>query len=99
MPDYPGYAVTSDGWVWSDTPSKGNPEGRWLTQLSDRHGLLTVTLRVDNANVKRYVHELVLETFVGPVPEGSVARHKTINTLWNDLENLEYGPRQKQYEE
>lgn len=60
--------------------------------------LMTVTLRRDNANVKRYVHELVLEAFAGSIPDGMQAQHKTINTLWNDLRNLEYGPKPKHYE-
>lgn len=42
---------------------------------------------------KRYVtfHALVLETFIGPRPEGMVCRHLNGNPLDNRLENLRWG--------
>lgn len=45
----------------------------------DAYGHLGVTLRSGGAIKSRYVHQLVLEAFVGPRPEGMVACH------WNDI--------------
>lgn len=89
--NFPGYFITDYGWVWSITPSKGCPEGRWLTQMVSRQGYLSVCLRRDKTTYKFLVHGLVLEAYVGPVPEGLVARHRSLNTLNNELSNLYYG--------
>jgi len=40
---------------------------------------------------RHYVHQLVLETFVGPRPEGRQCRHLNGNSLDNRLENLSWG--------
>jgi hypothetical protein len=45
----------------------------------DAWGHLGVTLRRDGVVTSRYVHQLVLEAFVGPRPAGMVACH------WNDV--------------
>lgn len=36
-----------------------------------------------------YVHRLVAETFIGPIPKGEVVNHLNENKLDNRLENLE----------
>ena len=53
-------------------------------------GYPAVSLSVGNVAVKRYVHELVLEAFIGPRPRGMQSRHhpdpdKTNNNLSNLL--------------
>src|SRR5581483_332415 len=52
---------------------------------------LCVTLCRDATEAKRYVHELVLEAFDGPRPEGNHGRHLDGDHLNNRLENLAWG--------
>jgi hypothetical protein len=44
---------------------------------------------------RRFVHQLVLLVFVGPPPEGQVARHLNDIRTDNRLENLAYGSKQE----
>ena len=46
----------------------------------------------------RYVHRLVYETFVGPIPEGLEINHKDGNKLNNTVANLEATTHQKNIE-
>jgi len=47
-----------------------------------------------NINGKtRLVHRLILETFVGPCPEGMECRHLDGNKLNNHVDNLQWGSR------
>jgi hypothetical protein len=48
-------------------------------------------LRRDNQYVRRDVHRLILETFVGPRPPGKQCRHLNGDSLDNRLENLAWG--------
>ena len=45
------------------------------------------------------VHRLVLETFVGPCPEGLECRHLDGNELNNNLDNLAWGTKAEQIED
>lgn len=49
-----------------------------------------VNLRRDGGRATRDVHVLILESFVGPRPEGLVARHLDGNSLHNAVWNLQY---------
>jgi hypothetical protein len=97
IPNFPGYRVGDDGSVWSRWarsyssgvigcqyvlgsewhPMKPNRSKRYATvQLSGE---------------TRYVHLLVLETFVGPCPDGMEARHFPDNDPANNrLGNLQW---------
>lgn len=55
-------------------------------------GYVQVNLSSGEADV-RYVHELVLTTFVGPAPEGQECRHRDGARGNNCLVNLHYGTR------
>ncbi len=50
-------------------------------------------LRADGFYRMRYVHQLVLEAFVGPCPSGLECRHLDGNPDNNQLENLRWGTR------
>lgn len=94
--DFPGYRVGDDGTVWTcKTPGRGSkPIGPWkiLRQGTHPSGHKIVTLHKDNKPTSRYVHQLVLEAFVGPRPKGRVARHfPDANPANNRLENLQWG--------
>ena len=52
---------------------------------------LTVHLYSGGKRHARKVHQLVLETFVGPRPEGHEVRHLNGDSMDNRLENLAYG--------
>lgn len=101
IPGYEGYYEVSDlGRVRSlDRIISG---GRWGTQrrrgairalAEGAHGYLVVSLSRNGKQVNRYVHQLVLEAFVGPRPAGMEACH------WDDdpgnarLDNLRWGTR------
>ena len=87
--DFPGYAVDSDGDVWS---FKQRNEWRKLSPHLDRHGYPTATLDYK----ARGVHTLVLRAFVGPCPPGHEASHFPDPTRTNNkLSNLRWEPRAK----
>ena len=46
-----------------------------------------------NPRVDKKIHQLVLEAFVGPRPDGCVACHKNDDSSDNRLSNLEWGTR------
>ncbi len=56
--------------------------GSVLKTVSDKDGYQAVTLSKENRRTSRSVHRLVLETFVGPRPEGTECCH--LNGLRGD---------------
>lgn len=56
-----------------------------------RGGYLTLLFHVDGRPTLRYVHQLVLEAFVGPRPAGHVTRHLDGSPTNNRLSNLCWG--------
>ena len=85
---FPGYRVATDGSVW------GRRRGQWrtLAHRPDPH-YLRVTLCRGPAlpKVRRPVHALVLEAFVGPCPDGLECCHENDDPTDNRLENLRWG--------
>lgn len=65
--------------------------GRVLTPGPDSMGYQLVNLYRDGRNRSRRIHLLVIETFVGPRPEGRQVRHLDGDPTNNRLENLAYG--------
>lgn len=57
----------------------------------DNLGYPAIGLSSNNKRVKRRVHSLMLTAFVGPRPEGMVARHLDDNRSNNIIENLAWG--------
>ena len=90
VPSHIGYAVGTDGSVWSRRSQgrrvelsntwrrlNGNPCHEYLTVVLDR---------------KRYpIHHLVLIAFVAPRPPGMICCHADDNPQNNRLENLRWG--------
>ncbi len=66
---------------------------RYLKLTDFSHGYLFVGLYKDGVCTKRQVHKLVLETFVGPRPEGFDACHNDGNKSNNSLLNLRWDTR------
>lgn len=82
VPDFLGYAVGDNGTAWSCRKAKGygggqrlSDEWKQLKPAPNKDGHLVVVLYRDGKPVHRFIHQLVLEAFVGPCPEGSEACH------------------------
>jgi hypothetical protein len=101
---FPHYEVSTKGSVRSlprmvercDGQLQGIPGGILSPVIRDNHGTQygEVTLSdigSGRRHVIRKVHHLILETFIGPRPEGMVTRHLNGDSLDNRLENLIYG--------
>lgn len=71
-------------------PSKYLNRKKILKQTKDKNGYLYVTLYRDGIGKHKYVHKLVLETFIGPCPDGMEGCHGDGNPINNNLINLRY---------
>lgn len=93
---YPGnplYLVTAEGRVWG--PGAGRyaaerPGAKLLRVYTDKYGypFVRIKLRCRYRQVK--VHRMVLETFVGPCPDGMECCHADGNPANPRLENLRW---------
>jgi hypothetical protein len=80
------YGVSRDGRVFSRCM------GREMRQRQNRTGYMTVFLVDDTGrDVHRFVHVLMLLSFVGPKPAGYCTRHLNGKRHDNRMENLAYG--------
>lgn len=93
---YPGYSVTEDGKVWSETRTVTNckgrtyeVKGRWL-KLINRVGYYEVRLSVENVRHNVRVHRLVAEAYLPADDTRSQVNHKDGNGLNNHFSNLEW---------
>lgn len=84
------YSVSSFGRVRRDAPARNSYAGRILTLNAHRRGYPVVSLSSAGKSANRLVHQLVLEAFVGPRPEGWVVNHIDANRRNNYLSNIEY---------
>jgi hypothetical protein len=92
------YAVSDLGHVRSFHGGKGKGKRGGLLRLgvagrTNRH--LRVVLHKDRKRTTRLVHQLVMEAFVGPRPDGQEVCHGPGGALDNRLVNLSYGTRAK----
>jgi len=86
-PRFPKYIVCRDGRIWSTKSEK------WINGWADRAGHLRVDFEPRGVGRGWFIHRAVLETFVGPCPEGMECRHLDGNPKNNRLENLCWGTR------
>lgn len=96
VPDWPNYAVDETGQAWSNLVpgTRGKRTGDWhLLKPVLRKGYLTLTLCGGGRRRLAGVHQLVLEAFVGPCPQGMECRHLDGNRTNNRLDNLTWGTR------
>lgn len=61
-----------------------------LTGNLMRGGLNGRYLMVKVNDARRYIHQLVLEAFHGPRPDGMVSNHKNLDRFDNRADNLEW---------
>ena len=85
IPNFPNYAITKDGRVWS------NYRSIWLKPSKHRQGYLQVILWRNDKGFCRKIHTLVLETYVSCRPKNKECRHLDGNILNNNLSNLQWG--------
>jgi hypothetical protein len=98
---YPGYRVGDDGSVWCCRPINGRgPANKpwrrlnpWRNPKPNGGSVYSiVSLHGNGVHVARCVHLIVLESFIGPRPEGMQARHfPDRDTTNNRLDNLQWG--------
>lgn len=98
-----GYRVGTDGSFWSAW-HRGGVSGKgqhWLglpwiqikgtIEIPTGIPYLRVSPKIGNKFRHRFLHRLILEAFVGPVPAGLQTRHLDGDSLNNALANLCYG--------
>lgn len=95
IPRFPNYCVTIGGRVWSKPRRDrlGRHQGeKWLAPTPHhKSGHLSVMLTKNKKHHRCFVHHLVLETFIGPRPNGMECRHLDGNPTNNRLDNLKWG--------
>lgn len=98
IPGYEGfYQASNMGQVRSLPRVVDTPRGPWrlggklLKPGANRLGYRYVVLRRNGRSETRYLHRLVGETFIGPLPAGAHTRHLDGNPGNNAAENLAYG--------
>lgn len=85
IPNFPGYYITKEGKVWSEK------SGKWLKPgKSSKYGHLQISLRKNYKSISKSIHRLVLETFIGPCPDGMECCHNNGDASDNGLENLRW---------
>jgi hypothetical protein len=96
-PDYPGYLIGDDGSVWTCWKASGLRGWRvgksWRKRVAapNNGGYLSLVMRTGRSLKRtKTVHQLVLEAFVGPKPEGQEACHENGNRMDNRLCNLRW---------
>ena len=87
IPGHPDYEVSDEGKVRSYKRSSGPHE---IKGRSHKRGYRLIRLRTNNTDFDRTLHSLVMEAFVGPVPEGMCVCHIDGDTTNNQLSNLRY---------
>jgi hypothetical protein len=98
IPDFPNYEIDEAGHVFSCFFNKRR-ELTWRrptwNSISKCWGYFQVKISGKNGTKLKAVHRLVLQTFVGPCPEGMEARHLDGSKYNNHLSNLAWGTRQQ----
>jgi hypothetical protein len=94
---FKGYFIDKNGVIYSMVkkyrqaiPVKPRIIKQWKSA-----GHFGVHLSKNRKMYKRWVHRLVLETFIGKCPKGKECRHLNGNGFDNRLENLKWGTRKE----
>lgn len=97
VPSCPGYFAREDGTIWSSKSGSLKIIKNRIVNRKRKSGTAdfipyaTVALWVDGKAVTKSVHSLVLESFVGPRPDGMQCRHLDGNPQNNSPKNLVWG--------
>jgi hypothetical protein len=90
IPDFPLYEASNMGNIRSYQKRNGRPCPHVLKPTPNGKGRLRVFLARDGIIHTLQLHRLILETFVGPCPEGQEACHNNDNCQDNRIENLRW---------
>ena len=84
------YEISDQGRLRSlyKKPRIGNPSSRIVAKNPDGTGYRAITLP---SGIRKYIHQLVLEAFVGPCPSGMQCRHLNDVRVDCRLSNLRWG--------
>ena len=95
IPNFPDYLISDSGIVYSiaERANRGKPTNPVIKSQWICSGYKAVSLQLNGNPCKRYIHNLLLETFVCSRPDGYQCRHLDSNPLNNNLSNLEWGTR------
>ena len=88
IPDFPKYAASRCGRIFSFTAKS---KGAELRQSTTAKGYKVVNVYINGIRFLRFVHRLILETYIGYCPEGFQCRHLNGNKDDNRLRNLCWG--------
>ena len=97
IPVFPDYKVDSTGLVYSRRRERA--KGGKLKQHTGNHGYKTVALFKNKKQYTQLVHRLVLETFVGPCPDGMEACHNNGIRTDNRVTNLRWDTRSNNHKD
>ena len=90
-----GYAVGSDGSIWTCRPKRPTyPPATWrqMSPAPNTWGYLVTAIVVQVGKAKTFaIHRMVADAFHGPCPAGLEVRHLDGNKLNNAAGNLCYG--------
>lgn len=89
----PDYYIDKAGDVFSNIIMPNSTKRRNFTKIKRwlRNGYWCVSLSSSGKNKNYYIHNLLLETFICPRPEGYQCRHRDGNRLNIALKNLSWG--------
>lgn len=96
IPGFPGYAVDSDGSVWSRKNARWGLRDEWLALRPYAHpvsGHMSVVLMKNGKRHTVRVHTAVMLAFVGPCPDGMECCHNNGNPSDNRPSNLRWDTR------
>lgn len=86
IPSLTGYGASRDGTIWS---CRNRKNWRPMTPSSDKDGYKLLIIRTKEKCFSRKIHRLIVEAFIGEIPEGLCVNHKDGNKANNNLDNLE----------
>lgn len=88
---YPEYAATREGQIWSRVPRTDEERKGVIFWRRVGTSASVVTLANAEGAVSRSIHQVILETYIGPRPKGKEARHRNGDVTNNSLKNLCWG--------
>lgn len=91
---FPGYFITKSGSVYSVMPRANQQPPKIPRKIANnkgKRGYVVIHLSRNKKSYKRYLHRLLLETFVREPFEKEQGMHLDGNPLNNSLKNLRWG--------